>query len=197
MSKTFAKAASYPLCWPSGFPEHQRRQSSRFKTTLFSALENVQGALQALARDSGKKITDIVISSNYSLTDTKPKNPGVAVWFNWDGAESCIPVDVYDKVECNLQAIYHCLEADRTKLRHGGYNMVKAAYHRVALPAPDHRPSWREVLGYDGNDLSQAKKSYQRLTSKHHPDNGGNAEQFNRVCIAFEEAKRELGEVRE
>lgn len=199
MSKTFARAASYPLCWPKGFPEHKQRKTSQFKTTLYQALDNVQSELALLAKDSGKKLDNIVISSNYSLTETKPANPGVAVWFNWDGSESCIPVDRYALVEDNLQAIYHCIKADRTKLRHGGYNMVKAQYNRIALPSPETvgAKDWREVLGYGGNSPAEAKKAYQRKVKLAHPDNGGSSEAFHELQIAWADAQAELTQAAE
>ena len=193
MSKTFAKASSYPLHWPEAFPRNSRPASSRFDTTLFQALENVQSELALLAKDSGKKLEDIVISSNYSLTETKPKEPGVAVWFHWDGEQVCIPVDRYDKVECNLQAIYHCIKADRTKLRHGGYNLVKAAYRGYAALPHSPQGSWSAVLGVpDTATLDQIKLAYQRLRKQHHPDNGGDTETFNAIQDAWKQAQQEL-----
>lgn len=199
MSKTFARAASFPLCWPKGFPEHKQRKQSQFKTTLYQALDNVQSELALLAKDSGKKLDNIVISSNYSLTETKPANPGVAVWFNWDGSESCIPVDRYALVEDNLQAIYHCIKADRTKLRHGGYNMVKAQYNRIALPSPETVgvTNWRDVIGYAGSSLQEAKKCYQRKLKNAHPDGGGSVEAFNELQSAWRQAQDEFTQATE
>lgn len=194
MSKTFAKATAYPLAWPPGFPVTERPQTSKFSTTLFQALENVQEALRKFASDSGKKVSDVIISSNYSLSESKPRKAGVAVYFTWDGDQTCIPVDRYQLVEDNLQAIYHCIEAERTKLRHGGINLVKAAFRGyAALPNPEAKVNWREFFGYpEGRDLQEVKKLYQRAASVNHPDKGGNAEQFHQVQVAWEAAQREL-----
>jgi hypothetical protein len=193
MSKTFAKASSYPLHWPETFPKNTRPSSSRFDTSLFQALENVKTELQLLAKDSGKKLDGITISSNYSLTETKPKDPGVAVWFHWDGEQVCIPVDRYDKVECNLQAIYHCIKADRTKLRHGGYNLVKAAYRGYAALPHTPKDSWQAALGLTkGATLAQAEQAYKRLRKTCHPDHGGNPDEFQRIQDAWMQAQQEL-----
>lgn len=192
MSKTFANATAFPLTWPEGFPRIKNRESSRFDTSLFKALENVQGELARFAKDSGKKLEEIIISSNYSLTDTKPKDPGVAVYFTWDGERSCIPVDRYALVEDNLQAIFHCITAKRTMLRHGGINLVKAAFRGyAALPDPNHL-DWREVLDYQGTNLKEAKAAYLKAARKSHPDHGGNPEQSARVNAAWELCKQEL-----
>jgi hypothetical protein len=107
---------AHPLCWPTQFPRRQNRESGRFQTTLAGALENVQSSLRLFAKDSDKKIDGVVISSNVTLGQQRPADPGVAVWFSWDGLQVCIPVDRYDKVEGNLQAIHHIIEARRTEL---------------------------------------------------------------------------------
>lgn len=192
MSRTFDNANTYPLCWPEGFPRTTRRESSRFDTSLFKALENVQKALLAFGRDSGKKLGDIIISSNYSLTNTKPGEPGVAVYFTWDGERTCIPVDRYTLVEDNLQAIYHCIEAKRTMLRHGGINLVKAAFRGyAALPNPSAE-DWREVLNYRGSSLAECKKEYLRAIKAAHPDNGGSDQEAARINAAWERAQEVL-----
>lgn len=194
MSKNFAKASDYPLHWPEGFPVMQRRQQSRFNTTLFQALENVKEELRKLAADSGKKLESVVISSNYSLSNTHPENPGVAVWFVWDGEQTCIPVDRYTKVEDNLQAIYHCISADRTKLRHGGLNLVKAAYRGYMALSHDSLKNWRDVLGsHQSATLADVKAIYQKRRKEYHPDHGGDPEMFHAVQSAWQQAQKELG----
>jgi hypothetical protein len=176
MSKTFERAAAYPLAWPYGFPVYKSRESSKFNTTLTKALGNVQDELERFAKDSGKKISELIISSNYNLSTPRPENPGVAVYFTWDGERTCIPVDKYNCVEDNLQAIYHILNAKRTQLRHGGLNMVKAEFRwHLALPAPG-TDDWREVLQYDGNDLDACRAAWKAAISKAHPDRQGGSD---------------------
>lgn len=195
MSINFANASTYPLSWPEGFPLTKVRESNnRFDTTLFKALENVQKALAMFAKDSGKRLTDIIISSNYSLSDQKPRESGVAVYFTWDGERTCIPVDRYTLVEDNLQAIYHCIEAKRTMLRHGGINLVKAAFRGyAALPDPN-RLNWRDVLSYPvGTDIAMVKATYRAAIIKAHPDKGGSDAQAALVNKAWAQAQVELG----
>jgi len=193
VSKTFVNASAYPLQWPEHWPQTKNRQDSRFDTTLFKALENVQEELQRFAKDSGKKVESLTISSNYSLNDTKPDNPGVCVYFVWDGEQTCIPVDRYRLVEDNLQAIYHCISAERTKMRHGGINLVKAAFRGYsALPSPDSS-NWREILGYSGSTLEECHKAYKAKMRKAHPDKGGDATLAQRINLAWEQAQKEIG----
>lgn len=192
MSKRFADASAHPLSWPDGFPRTKQREDSRFDTSLFKALANVQDELARFAKDSQKKLDEIVISSNYSLTETRPADPGVAVYFTWDGERTCIPVDRYTLVEDNLQAIYRCIEAKRTMLRHGGINLVKAAFRGyAALPDPNAL-DWREVLDYAGNDIEEAKKRYRAAIRLAHPDRGGNDAQAARINAAMRLCEQEL-----
>lgn len=44
--------------------------------------------LRKFADDSGKKLVDLSISSNVTLGVAAPADPGVAVWFTWDGLVS-------------------------------------------------------------------------------------------------------------
>jgi len=192
MSKTFERENQYPLCWPVNFPRTKARQSSKFQTTIFQALENVTDELRRFSKDSSKAIKDLVISSNYALSDSNPEDAGVAVYFTWDGERTCIPVDRYRHIEDNLQAIYHCIVAKRTMLRHGGINLVKAAFRGyTALPNPESN-RWREILGYEGEDLQECKKIWRAKIRDAHPDNGGSDELAAVINLAWDKAKEVL-----
>lgn len=130
--------SAYPLSWPPGFPRTKHREKGRFETTLSKALNNVQDSLRRFSSDSGKVLTGLVISSNYSLGVERPDDPGVSVWFTWDGLQVCIPVDRYSSVASNLQAIHHVVEARRVELRHGTLALVRASFTGVrCAAAPD------------------------------------------------------------
>lgn len=165
---------AYPLHWPEGWPRTQRPGTSQFRTSISGALKNVQESIRKFASDSGKKVENVVISSNVTLGEQRPSDPGVAVYFTWDEISTCICVDRYNKVEDNLQAIHHCIEAERTKLRHGGINLVRAAFRGyAALPPPGATgKSWRQVLGDDVHSIADAEIVYRELAKKYHPDSG-------------------------
>ena len=86
---------AYPLTWPQAFPRSKMREKGAFKTTLAGALKNVQDSLRRFAADSRKKLENLVMSSNVTLGESRPADPGVAVWFVWDGLSVCIAVDRY------------------------------------------------------------------------------------------------------
>lgn len=174
-------ATAYPLSWPETMPRRKWRDNGAFKTSLSGALKNVKDSLRRFAADSGKAISGIVISSNVTLGEERPADPGVAVWFVWDGLQVCIPVDRYATVAANLQAIHHILEARRTELRHGTLALVRATFTGFqALPAPagSQKRDWRAVLKMDDFDAAKTdagmiEARYRALAKTRHPDAPG------------------------
>jgi hypothetical protein len=185
---------AYPLAWPAGFARTTLREKSRFKTTLSSALDNVRRSLALFGRDSGKAVRGVVISSNYSLGNERPTEPGVAVYFTWDGMNVCIPVDRYVSIAENLQAIHHIVEARRVELRHGTLSLIRATFAGFsALPAPGAH-DWRAVLGVEASStLEAAELAYRTRARATHPDNGGSHDAMARLNTAIAQARAELG----
>lgn len=184
---------AFPLSWPPLFPRTAERERGAFKTTLAGALNNVQTSLQRFANDSGKSLDGLVISSNVTLGVNRPEDPGVSVWFTWDGLGVCIAVDRYASVESNLQAIHHIIEARRTELRHGTLALVRATFQGFkALPAPAGR-EWWDVLSLPRDAKREdIKAAYRRLATQHHPDRGGDPARMAEINTAHDKA---LGEV--
>lgn len=169
--------SAYPLSWPEGFPRSQRREVGKFRTSINAALDNVQSSLRLFGTDSGKRVENIILSSNVSLGVSRPADPGIAAWFTWDGEQRCIPVDRYSTPEANLQAIHHVIEARRVELRHGTLALVRATFRgfTVALPAPGRR-HWGDVLGIKPGTFvtsDEINAAYKRLARERHPDAGG------------------------
>jgi hypothetical protein len=189
-------ATAFPLSWPPTFSRAKVRERGAFKTSLAGALKNVEDSLRRFASDSGKKLEGLVISSNVMLGIQHPTDPGVSVWFTWDGLQVCIAVDRYQTIEGNLQAIHHIIEARRVELRHGTLALVRATFQGfLALPAPAGR-SWRETLGLGPRDAPGAEaltQAFRRTASKTHPDKGGTDAAMAEVNRAYEEARKELG----
>lgn len=177
--------AAYPLQWPPGVPRAPRREKSRFKTALNTAISRVKASLAGFAKDSGKELSNIVISSNASLMDESPSDPGVSVWFTWDKLAVCIAVDRYLTLADNLTAIHHIIEGRRVELRHGTLAMVRASFQGfVALPAPARRPP-HEVLGVAPlSTEAQIKEAFNIKIKAAHPDYGGTSDAVDEVTKA-------------
>ncbi len=182
----------YPLRWPDGLPRTENKVGSQFKTGLSSALNNVENSLRLFGQDSRKPVTGIILSSNVvGLSGRDPRDTGVAAWFTWDGQQRCIAVDRYPKVQDNLQAIHHIVEARRTEMRHGGLHIVRQTFKGfVALPAPEGAKPWREVLGLSGPvTAAQIDEAYRAKSKAAHPDAGGSTDAMAALNRARSEAK--------
>lgn len=184
---------AYPLSWPAHMPRATKREKGQFRTKLATALVNVRNSLHMFGRDSGEPIANLVISSNVTLGDSSPPDPGVAIWFQWQGMQVCIPVDRYSSVEGNLQAIHHIIEARRVEIRHGTLALVRATFSGfVALPAPAKRSCW-DFLGLTENGKAYSKQdveaAYRRLSKLRHPDApGGSHDAMAELNAARDEA---------
>jgi protein gp37 len=58
------------------FPRAKNREKGAFKTTLPNAMKNVDDSMRRFASDSGKRLSDVVISSNVSLGVSRPADTG-------------------------------------------------------------------------------------------------------------------------
>ncbi|HMQ94625.1 MAG TPA: hypothetical protein PKA33_20745 [Amaricoccus sp.] len=193
---------AYPLAWPLDLPRSTKRARSPFRVSLNRAVSDLQDALRLFGNDSGLPVVNVVISSNVTLGAAKPSDPGVAVYFDWDGAQRCIAVDRFPEVEANVRAIYQILEGRRQELRYGGLHIVRATFRGFAAlpPPPEDRPSpqrsWRAVYGWpEGTAPSRAdvENVYRALARQRHPDApGGSHEAMAELNAAREAALAEL-----
>lgn len=193
-------AQAFPLQWPPGFPRWKgARSGGGFRTDFEAAVRNVRKSLESFGRDSGKAVTNPVLSSNVdfnpltSNTGKRPADPGVAVWLGWDGMQICIPVDRYDSPAANLQAIHHIIEARRVELRHGTLSLVRATFSGFqALPAPAGK-HWRDILQVGASPSRETiEANFRRLAVDRHPDRGGSDEAMSELNNARETALREI-----
>lgn len=182
---------AYPLAWPLELPRASKRGSSPFRVSLTRAVADLQDSLRLFGSDTGLPVKNVVISSNVTLGEPRPSDPGVAVYFDWDGAQRCIAVDRFPAVEANVRAIYQILEGRRQEMRYGGLHIVRAAFRGfAALPPPD---DWRRVLGLDDRSgLAEVEAAYKRLARDRHPDAGGTEAAMAALNAAREAARREL-----
>lgn len=208
---------AYPLHWPAGWERHHAaaRATARFSKQSYrtssytppggspsrykvkaelSIAEGVERVRSELAR-MGVADDDLVITSNLELrldglprsNQREPADPGIAVYWR-DGVETrCMAVDRYDRVADNLAAVAATLDAMRAIERHGGAEILNRAFTGfTALPAPGGTSHWRDIL-----DPADPKGSYQRLRALHHPDRGGDADEFRAVQHAWEAYQQE------
>jgi hypothetical protein len=190
--------AAYPLQWPPGFARSNKQEKGKFQSSLTSSLNNVQDELRRFGKDSGKPVTNVVISSNYALGNEHPNDPAVAVYFQWDGLPVCIPIDRYQTIQANLQAVAHVVGARRTELRHGTLALVRATFTGFTALSGPNVVDWRKILKvYDSKGdartlLAMCEKNYRELAKSAHPDRGGSAIWMADLTSAIAEARKEL-----
>lgn len=190
---------AFPLYWPEGRPrtEQRRRERSRFKTTFGQACHALMAELRLLGA------RDVVLSTNVPLridglpyaSARPPEDQGVAVYFTYKKNQMCFACDRWDRVQDNVQAIHHTIEALRGVARWGTGDMMEAAFQGfTALPSPNSERTWRAVLGLPRGpqSMEQVVETYRRLRSQHHPDKGGDPEKFNELQRAYEQAELEI-----
>lgn len=186
-------ATAYPLSWPPHIPRAKSRETGRFKTSLAAAIKNVRESLRHFGDDSGKRVEALVLSSNVTLGVERLADPGVAVWFAWNGLQVCIPVDRYTTAEANLQAIHHIIEARRVELRHGTLALVRATFDGLrALPPPSGAKHWSEMLGVSqGATREQILAAYREKAKAAHPDAGGGDDAMAALNLARDAALKD------
>lgn len=188
--------SAFPLCWPTGLARTRVRERSPFKVPLDRAVADLQNTLRLFGNDTGRPVTGLVISSNVTLGIPKPGDPGVAIYFQWDGLPRAIGVDLFDSVAGNVRAIYMILEGRRTELRYGGLNLVRATFSGFSAlhpPPPEHADEpWWHVLGIRPDaSLDDIEKRYRDLARSHHPDSaGGSAAVMAKINTARDAARR-------
>lgn len=180
--------SAYPLAWPPGWPRMQYRHPwpTSPKPTVDKALRELQDEL----RRFGAK--GIVLSSNCSLGNDNPRDPGVAAYCTYDGQQIAIPCDRWDSVAGNLRAITKTIEAMRGIERWGAKHMVRAMFQGfAALPAPVVPDDWRGLLGNPAT-LVDAEVAYRERIRSAHPDAGGTHAQAAALNAAIARAREEL-----
>jgi hypothetical protein len=192
-------ANRYPLSWPDGRPRTRQPARSKFKVQSFGRVrDELLHELHLLGA------RNVVLSTNLKLRQdglplsgqAQPQDCGAAVYFRYKDRDVCFACDRWHKIEDNLQAIHHTIEAIRGIARWGTGDMVEAAFTGFAqLPAPRTAVRrWHEVIGVAAHaSADEVTAAYRRLAKEHHPDRGGTHEAMIELNDAYDKFKRERG----
>lgn len=190
---------AYPLCWPIGYSRSIQRKDSRFTTTLGQARDYVKAEIKRIGGKNPIISTNIPLKNDGNLradwSKYKIDDPGVAVYFEYDGEQVCLCSDAYKRVWENLKGIGRTIEALRQIERDGVSDFLKRSF-RGFKELPEERGVqtsvdniW-EILGITPTtDKEKIRKAYRAQAKKHHPDNaGGSQDMMARLNEAFESA---------
>lgn len=206
---------AYPLAWPVGWPRAKYRERARFgavgtrKSLTGESTWKVRRAL-TMAEGRDRLLEELdrlgahqpVISTNVRTRAdgnlrgdaANPADPGAAVYFRFKGEPRVLAVDRWDRLADNLAALAAHIEAIRAIERYGVGSLAQAFAGYRALAAVGERQQWWQVMGFPARPKSwgEAKKKYEELMWKHHPDRGGNPNQAAEINAAWTEAEAEL-----
>ena len=185
---------AYPLAWPAGWP---RTSAYQVKSSRYGdhSLAEARRAIADQVRLLGGK--NLIISSNLELRNDglprsgqrQPTDRAVAAYFDYKGKPMCFACDTWSSVEDNFWAINLTIDAIRMIERAGASELLERAFQGFrALPAPAGT-NWWEVLGISPSaDDETIRAAYRDLARKHHPDAGGDVEEFHRIRAAYDAA---------
>lgn len=187
---------AFPLQWPLNWKRtaNYHIQRSRYGDHSLAAAREF---VTAETRRMGGR--DLVISSNLELRNDglprsgqrQPNDKGVAVYFKYKGKAMCFACDKWGAVEDNLWAIGKTIEAIRAIERAGSSDMMERAFTGFAQLAAPLDSEWWRILGVSQSaSAEEIQSAYRALAKQHHPDSGGDGEQFIRVQKAYEESAR-------
>jgi hypothetical protein len=188
-------ADAFPLQWPHGVPRAKTRQDSNFRVHHSTAYDEMMRELELFGA------RNVVVSTNIPLRrDGTPyrdgmaellQDSGVAVWFMRKQRQICLPCDSYRRPWENIRAISKSIEAMRSMERHGAHQILDQAFTGfAALPPPDGKKPWHEVLGVQATakpaEISEARK---QLARQHK----GNEAMMSEINVAHDEGMQVNG----
>lgn len=185
MSKDNQGIDAFPLTWPFGKPRTKNPQSARFKVRFAKARDELMSEIEKL----GGRIP--ILSTNVPLRndglpyadESAALDKGIAVYFMLYSRQYCFACDRWDKVGDNIQAARHTIAALRGIERWGTGDMLQSAFTGfAALPNPENPYT---ILGIkEGATQDEVNAAYRAKVKELHPDNGGDADEFNKVINA-------------
>jgi len=188
---------AYPLYWPEGWKRTAYRNNSKFKSG-FGAARNLLTA--EIARMGG---SNVIISSNVPLRNDglprancpEPSDPGIAVYFTYRKKDMVFACDKYRRTWENVYAIAKTVEAIRGIERWGASDMMERAFRGFSALPERSSQAWREDLGFSADQrvtVEEVQAKFRTLAHEHHPDKGGDPEKFRSLCLARENALRDV-----
>lgn len=188
---------AFPLHWPEGWPRTTYRDSSSpFRGVSFSrALNDLLDTVRLLG---GRHI---VVSTNMALrrdglpyaNTARIDDPGVAVYFQLKDRPVVMARDKFKDIAANLRSLAMAIDGMRMTQRHGGGVMLDRMFQGfAALPDPNRKKTWREVLGVDLTASPEdVRTAYRNAAMQHHPDRGGSQDAMAAINEAWEQAQQE------
>ena len=188
---------AFPLQWPTGYNRTAKRVSSSFKMTPDKARVLLIKEIVALSGDKNP-----IISSNVPLrkdgqmyadmASDQIKDPGVAVYFVFNGVQISIACDAWLTPSENIRALGLTVEAMRGMDRWKCSDVLNRSFTGfTALPHASTivKDTWT-ILGLkvQPNTKDEVVAAYKEQAKKLHPDAGGTHHEFVELQEAYNKA---------
>lgn len=187
---------AHPLSWPQGWPRTQRRARSKFDVSFARARDELMNELRLMGARYPVLSTNIPLRRDglpYA-NQPEPADPGVAVYFMWQGKQMTFACDRWDRVRDNVRAVGKTIEALRGIERWGASDMMERAFSAFeALPAPDQAVTltcWTVLDLEPGASVEDVDRAYRNKAKSAHPDRGGSREEWDQLRAAYDEARK-------
>lgn len=184
--------------WPAKFertPPAERKRTTKFSVGMGQALEEIEAELlDRIGADDWRLSTAAPHrkKDGRPYADATPDDPGAVIRWSKDGNQYAVACDHYTDLRSNVRAIGLYIREKR-KMQDRPVVTGQDEFATARLPSGDEddaiaaAPPPHEVLGVarDAPD-SVVEAAARELTKQHHPDRGGDPEQFKRVRRAKE-----------
>lgn len=183
---------AYPLHWPAGWPRAEYRKRARFgDRSVARARKELENEVRRFGGEGLIVSTNLELRSSDGLprsNQRQPSDPGVAIYFKWNGQEKSMAIDVYTTVEDNLWAHARTFESLRRIDRDGGPTIIDRAFRGFAqLPDPDTKPWWEVLRVHENSIEADVRIAYRNMVRRFHTDGAEpNIELFLQVQKAWE-----------
>lgn len=188
-------ANAFPLAWPTHYKRTSdgMRKRAAFKKKFGAARDELVAELKRMGAQY------VVISSNVKVRsdglpysgEPNPKDPGVAVYFEWNHKQVVLACDKWMLVENNIRAVGLTIKGMRMAELYGVSSLLERAFQGfAALPAPSQESNWADVLGVpETAPLEEVEVIYKLRCKQHHPDRGGSDEKQAALNEAIKKAR--------
>lgn len=203
---------AYPLSWPAGWKRTapQQRRRAAFGTAKHVSFAGGGGYTQrsaATVADGIKRLQleldrlgarSVTLSTNVETRldglprsgQREPDDPGAAVYFSLDKRPIALACDKWDRTADNIIALAKHIEAMRGMDRWGVGSLSQAFAGYAALPSPEQKRPWWDVLGVPSTaSRDEIEAAYRKLARQFHPDvNPDGAAAMSEINRARDEA---------
>jgi hypothetical protein len=180
--------------WPGALTP--RRERSRFDSTLSSTMETLRREISALGgRDVALQVA--IPASQFRLdgyprATARAEHPGVILTLESKHGALSYPCDTFDRWEDNLRAIALALEALRKVDRYGVTKRGEQYRGFLAIEGATAAPAGFATAGdalawlsdFTGERDCSVRQIVRIAQREAHPDQGGDAGDFQRVTLA-------------